>query len=277
MSFLMPKFTKGFVDTPDGAQIPYLMIGAGPVQRVVIPGAGDGLAMVTDASTNLAFFFRKQARRYRILVLSRRHPLPRGHSIERQADDLIHAIDQLGVAGTVLECNSAGGPVGQFIAAKRPDMVAGLVLSVTLHRSNPQTSAVVREWLDLIDKKSWSKLTWSTIEYTFNAKTLERYRVMRPFLGLIAPRPKHPERIVNLLTELLNFNNCAVLPQIICPTLVSGGEDDRVVPAEIQREMAALIPNAEIQLFPGYGHGNDQENPAYLPALDSFVEKVMPG
>jgi hypothetical protein len=73
---LLPTYTKGFVATPDGAQVPYVLIGTGPVRRVVIPGAGDGLSMVTDAALNLAMFYRKQASRYRLLVLSRRHPFP---------------------------------------------------------------------------------------------------------------------------------------------------------------------------------------------------------
>lgn len=104
---------------------------------------------------------------------------------------------------------------------------------------------------------------------------MARYRTARPLLRFVAPPPKHPERIKNLLNVLLDFDNSGILPRIACPTLVSGGEDDRVVPAEIQREMAGLIPGAELQLYPGYGHGNDQENPAYLPALDAFVERVL--
>ena len=35
--------------------------------------------------------------------------------------------------------------------------------------------------------------------------------------------------------------------------------------------MASLIPNSEITLYPGYGHGNDQENPDYQRQVDRFV------
>jgi len=259
----------------DGAQVPYIIVGEGPIQRVVIPGAGDGLSLVTDAAVNLAYFYRKQAERYRILVLSRRHPFPAGYSMEAQADDMISAIDRSGFSGAVVECNSAGGPVGQWIAVKRPDLVAGLVLSATFHRANPRTHAVVSEWLKMAEEKRWSDLTWSSIEYTFTPKTVRRYRMIRPLLRLIAPPPKHPERVTNLFTALLDFDNRPILAQIDCPTLVIGGADDRVIPAEIQREMAELIPKAELKLYPGYGHGNDQENPAYMPALDAFIERVM--
>jgi pimeloyl-ACP methyl ester carboxylesterase len=275
MALFLPNYEKGFIDTPDGAQVPYVIIGDGPIPRVVIPGAGDGLSLVTDAALNLALFYRKQASRYRLLVLSRRHPFISGCGMEAQANDMICAIDKLGFSGTVVECNSAGGPVGQWLAAKRPDLVAGLVLSVTLHRSNPRTCTVVQEWLELVEQECWPELTMSTIEHTFTPKTVARYRLARPLLRFVAPPPKYPERVRNLLTELLDFDNSAILARIGCPTLVSGGEDDRIIPVEIQREMAELIPQAELQLYPGYGHGNDQENPAYRPALDAFVDRVI--
>jgi pimeloyl-ACP methyl ester carboxylesterase len=195
--------------------------------------------------------------------------------MEAQADDMSFAIDQLGFQNTVVECNSAGGPIGQWLAVKRPDLVSGLVLSVTLHRSNPHTSAVVQKWLELVEQERWPELTMSTIEYTFTPQTVSRYRLARPLLRFVAPPPKHPERLRNIFLELLDFDNRGILADIRCPTLVSGGEDDRVIPAEIQREMCSLIPDAELQLYPGYGHGNDQENPAYRPALDTFIDSIM--
>ncbi|MBU0956499.1 MAG: alpha/beta hydrolase [Spirochaetes bacterium] len=274
MSIFLPHYKKGFIALPDGAQVPYVIVGNGPRKRVVLPGAGDGLSMVSSAAPNLAFHFRRQAKRYRILLLSRRHPLPLGHSFSQQAADTVYAMERLGFGGSILECNSAGGPIGQCIAVSRPDLVAGLVLSVTLHRSNPHTSKVVSDWLTMIHENKGSELLWNTMELSFRPKTLARYRMLKPLLPLMLPAAKNFERLQHLLLELLDFDHSSLLGQISCPTLVSGGEDDRIVPAAIQREMAALIPGAELQLFPGYGHGNDQENPEYLKSLDRFAEQL---
>ena len=35
--------------------------------------------------------------------------------------------------------------------------------------------------------------------------------------------------------------------------------------------MATLIPESLLILYPGYGHGNDQENPDYTRQVDLFV------
>ncbi len=39
------------------------------------------------------------------------------------------------------------------------------------------------------------------------------------------------------------------------------GEEDRVIDASVQQEMAQLIPHSRLKLYPGYGHGNSFANP----------------
>jgi len=77
-----------------------------------------------------------------------------------------------------------------------------------------------------------------------------------------------------LLRELLNLDQRDIMPRIARPTLVVGGEDDRYVPAEVQREMAARVPNSELKLYPGFGHFNDMENPAYQPLVAHYAQNV---
>jgi pimeloyl-ACP methyl ester carboxylesterase len=45
------------------------------------------------------------------------------------------------------------------------------------------------------------------------------------------------------------------LPQILCPTLVISGSDDKVMPAENSRILAERIPSAELVILPKAGHG----------------------
>ena len=50
------------------------------------------------------------------------------------------------------------------------------------------------------------------------------------------------------------------------PALVLCGADDRLCPPERHREMAALLPDAELVLVPGAGHISTLENPAAVNA-----------
>ncbi|HZW03059.1 MAG TPA: alpha/beta hydrolase, partial [Anaerolineaceae bacterium] len=113
-----------------------------------------------------------------------------------------------------------------------------------------------------------------SVEHTFSPRTVRRYRPFRRLLEAFFRRQARPERLPRILRELLDLDQRALLGQIRCPALVIGGEDDQVIPAAIQHEMAALIPGSELILYPGYGHGNDQENPDYPRQVDRFVRAI---
>jgi pimeloyl-ACP methyl ester carboxylesterase len=266
--------SKGFISTADGADIPYFMFGSGSTPVVVIPGAGDGLTTVYEGAAKLGLYYRRRARDFRLLLLSRRQPFPEGFTMEQQAEDMLYAIEKLGWPASVLELNSAGGPVGQWMAVKRPDWVKGLILSCTLHRTNEYTRGVLQMWKTMCAQRRWKDLNWSSIEHTFRPSTVAKYRLFRPILGLMKP-PSDPTRLPRIFEALLDVDNRPILPRITCPALVIGGADDRVIPAEIQREMADLIPGSQIILYPGYGHGNDQENPEYEVQVRRFISKVF--
>jgi pimeloyl-ACP methyl ester carboxylesterase len=272
---LWAQYQSQSIRTPDGATLHYLMLGRGPRPVVVIPGAGDGLQTLDRAAGRLALYFARRARDWRLLVFSRRQPLPAGFGLEGHARDLLWLLEQLSWPPTLLECNSAGGPVGQLAARERPGQVRGLVLSCTLHRSQPATRAVLEHWLGLAAAGRWADFQWSSIEHTFRPATVRRYRPLRPFLRFAAPPPRDPSRIRPMLAELLDFDHRSWLPELAVPALVIGGEDDRVIPAEIQREMAALIPGSELKLYPGFGHGNDQENPDYERQVAAFAQRLF--
>ncbi len=256
-----------------GDRIPYVALGDGPAPVVLIPGAGDGLATMSDAARRVAFFYRRRASRYRMLLLTRRQPIPRGFTAEQHADDYFWAIGRLGWGPSVIECNSGGGPIGQWLAVKHPDLVRGLILSVSLHRTVPHTREVIEHWMELARRGRWYELHKSSIEYTYRPQTVEKYRRFLPLLRLL-PDPRYPERMERILEGLLGLDNRSVLPGIQSPALVIGGEEDRVIPAYVQREMAELIPNSRLKLYPGYGHGNDQENPDYNRQVDAFVRSL---
>ena len=96
-----------------------------------------------------------------MLALCRRDPIPAGHRVEDYAQDYIRALEQLALGPVVLECSSAGGPIGQWLAAERPDLIRGLVLSSTLHTVPSQTRAVFERWIALA--RSARLATWSGI------------------------------------------------------------------------------------------------------------------
>ncbi|MCR8670487.1 alpha/beta fold hydrolase [Agrococcus sp. HG114] len=270
----MHRWRRTRVPLPDGASMPMVVLGDGtPV--VYLPGAGDGLSTVYDAAPGIAWTFRARSHRHRMHVLSRREPIPEGHGVAGHARDVIAAIERLGIGPVVLECNSAGGPVGQLVAARRPDLVRALVLASTGHRVDGAAAERIERWLEMVRGRRWAEFAWDTAQVTYRWPgrfAWARWMVAPP-LGSLS-RPRDPDRIERILSELLGIDHTQELGGIRCPTLVFAGALDPLFPPEVQREMAALIPRARLVLAPGLLHGADLESREYAPAVDDLIAAI---
>ena len=269
----LPDFQCGFCEGPEGAARPYVLIGNGQTPMVVVPGAADGLRTCVDVGLYLAWFYRERAQRCRILILSRRQPLPAGFGVAGHAADMIRTVEELGFGPSVWECLSAAGPIGQLVAIQRPDLMRGLILSSSYDHVSAKTRRALQQWLNIAQHAAGIE--------AFSAMIETKYRPPSEILAQLDPGQLPPnngsgdrERLTRVLEELFDLDQRELLSGIQCPTLVIGGEDDKAVPAEVQREMAARIPNSRLQLCPGFGHFNDMENPNYQEAVEEFAHAV---
>lgn len=57
-------------------------------------------------------------------------------------------------------------------------------------------------------------------------------------------------------------DSSATLPTIDCPTLVLCGDEDRLCPPALHREIAALLPKARLEIVERCGHLSSLEQPA---------------
>jgi pimeloyl-ACP methyl ester carboxylesterase len=270
----LPKFRADEIEIENGVIQPYVMIEGGSTPMVIVPGAADGLRTCSDVAVYLAWFYRERINDCRLLILSRREPLSQDFAIEQQAQDMLAAVECLGFGPAVWECLSAAGPIGQWAAVKRPDIVRGLILSSSYDHVTGRLKKSLERWLQIARQGGAQDPFWSLIEPKYRPPP-DVLAQLDPALLQGATTPRAPERFDRLLTALLELDQRGLTPQISCPTLVVGGEDDRVVPAEMQREMAQRIPGAELRLFPGFGHFNDMENPEYQPLVTQFAQKIM--
>ncbi|MEV3962205.1 alpha/beta fold hydrolase [Nocardia sp. NPDC050193] len=66
----------------------------------------------------------------------------------------------------------------------------------------------------------------------------------------------------------------AVLGEIRARTLVLHGDEDRMVPARNAELLAAAVPDAAVEIFPGGRHGFFDEFPAVGERVSGFL---LPG
>lgn len=245
--------------------------GSGERNLVILPGLSDGLATVKGKALLLAPPYRLFFDRYTVWMFSRREPLPIGFTIRDMAADLAEALHALGIERAAVMGVSQGGMIAQYFAADYPDMTEALILAVTAPYANTTARERIERWIELAEQGDHKGLMIDTAEHSYSEAYLRRYRKAYPLLGAVG-RPKSYERFLANARAILAFDARGVLDKIACPTLILGGEEDRIVGTEASRELHQAIAGSELFLYPGLGHAVYEEAEDFSARVYHFLE-----
>jgi pimeloyl-ACP methyl ester carboxylesterase len=76
---------------------------------------------------------------------------------------------------------------------------------------------------------------------------------------LVLGTPSDPSDFLTTLEADLGHDTTARLPELSAPTLIVGGSVDPFFPEPLLRETAGKIPDAELRVYEGVGHGVPKE------------------
>lgn len=249
MLFRVKSHTVAAGDT----DVDYVVFGRGEQPLVIIPGLGDGFRTVKKLGPALAVLYRRFAKDHRITVLSRKNRLSEGYSTREMASDLRDAMGMLGIDTAHVLGVSQGGMIAQFLAIDHPDVVDRLVIGVSLARQNDTIQRVIGGWVAMAEQGDYRALTIDSMEKTYPASKVKRYRPFYPLLTRFG-KPSDLSRFLIQARSCLGHDAHDELDRIVAPTLVIGDDDDRVVGRNTSQELAARIPNSELSLTSGLGH-----------------------
>jgi pimeloyl-ACP methyl ester carboxylesterase len=92
---------------------------------------------------------------------------------------------------------------------------------------------------------------------------------LRELVAVNIDRRWYPEGAARqYLAIIASGNRVELLKTVKAPTLVLHGEEDPLLPVECGRDVARLVPGAEIETYPGWGHDMPD---ALMPTL---VERI---
>ena len=159
---------------------------------------------------------------------------------------------------------SLGGIVALEIAAQAPERIARLALVNTTARPDPEANARTRR--DAVAKARRAGMDgyvldgWSDLVSPANAGNATLKALM-----VDMARANGAEALAEQAEIAINrADSRPRLAAIGVPTLVLAGEDERVCPIEVHREIEAGIPGAQFFTIPQAGHFAPLENPAAL-------------
>jgi pimeloyl-ACP methyl ester carboxylesterase len=275
---------EGFVDAADGTRLFYGELDGGEPPVVLVDGIGcDGFAW--------RYLAPRLAEHHRVLHCHfRGHgrsgpPLDRDRlSIEDLARDLRELCDERDVARPVIAAHSMGVQVALEYYRQNPDAVAALVLMCGTFGRITSTF----HGTDLLDQVLPGLIRGTRMFPGIARAVWGRVPAAMAFRIACAGRELDGERIreedfqrywehaalmdpdvfLRMLQAAGQHDALGFLPDIDVPTLVVAAEHDTFTPMTLAEEMAAAIPNAELEVIEEASHAAPVEQP------DRIAERV---
>ncbi|NUP11456.1 MAG: alpha/beta fold hydrolase [Polyangiaceae bacterium] len=187
---------------------------------------------------------------------------PRGiPSTRALARDVVDALHELGVERAHLFGISLGSFVAQWVAIDAPALVDHLVLASSASRglagAMPLTLQKLAIARGLVLPESPAKLT----EALFAPHVLDDAAERKRIQAALEAHPHALAEVLWLAAAAAAHDARDQLARIGAPTLVLGGEDDEILPKDLQDELAAAIPGAVRLVIPGAGHAVAVDQP----------------
>lgn len=247
----------------------YVSFGKGRDALIMLPGLGDGLTTVKGMAIPMAITYRMFACNYKVYIFSRKNYLPEGYSTRDMARDQAEAMKKLGISKAKVVGISQGGMIAQYLAIDFPELVEKLVLAVTLSKQNEMVREAVTKWIGMAMQGSYKDLMIDTAEKSYSERYLRKYRRLYPLLGKIG-KPKDFSRFMIQATSCIGHDAYAELENIICPVLVIGGDNDRIVGVNASYEIADKIKDCELFIYKGLGHAAYEEARDFNKRVQNF-------
>ena len=252
----------------------YIRFGRGGKNLIMLPGLGDGLRTMKGTALSMALYYHRLAREYTVYMFSRKSRLAEGAATRDMAEDLVAAMEELGIETASVVGVSMGGMIAQHLAADHPQRVEKLVLVVTAARENPVLLESLEEWTSYARRDDHRGLMDSNLRRIYSEGYYRKNQWMVPITGMLT-KPKSYERFLIMAEACRTHDAFDRLCTISAPTLVIGGELDNSLGAEASREIAGQIRGAELKMYPQWGHGLYEEAGDFLQTVMEFLKKDL--
>lgn len=179
-------------------------------------------------------------------------------------------------AGPLVLCGaSMGGMVAMEAARQAPGRVRGLALLGTSARPEDDEFRVVREKaIVLFEQGRAREVIEPNAAMAFHPRHASDPALVASYVDFVL-RAGAGQLVRQNRAVIARPDARTHLPLVRCPTLVLCGADDQLTPPDRAREIAQLVPGAELVLLPECGHMLTMEQPeAVNQQLGRWLERI---
>ncbi len=190
--------------------------------------------------------------------------------LSRDAEDLLV---HLGISSCTFVGLSIGGMIGQSLAARRPDLVRGLVLSNTAAKMGE--AAMWQNRIDTVRADGITALADPILERWFSPVFRETDE-LSAWQHMLTRTPA--EGYIGCCAAIAGTDLSDASANLRLPVLAIGGSEDLASPPEMVRGTASLIPEAQYSEIAGAGHLPCVEAPnQFATLIGNFIKETLHG
>lgn len=238
----------------NGVNLNYEIHGEGVDPVVLIGGLGSQLQ---SWATQIPIY----SKHFKIVVFDNRgsgksDKPDEGYTTSDMADDTAGLMDALGIESAHVVGKSMGGMIGQWLAINHPERVRKLVMGCSSASRDEVGNEILRMGREIATKLG-TKAVWLMALYLGYTREYIEENIGN-IKEVMSSVPENPEALKGYLGQSFaceSHNTVDMLSNISSPTLVMLGETDLIASPKRSMVLAELIPDAELKVFRGVGHG----------------------
>ncbi|MDP3223244.1 MAG: alpha/beta hydrolase, partial [Rubrivivax sp.] len=167
----------------------------------------------------------------------------------------------------VLVGASMGGMLAMELHRQAPQRVRALgLLGTTARPDTPELIKLRTQACELFAKGRMDEVLRANVLFAFHPTRAREAGLVERYLAMIG-RAGAQQLIAQNRAVMARVDSRPHLGAINCPVLVACGEADQLTTPEHAREMAALMPHAQLDIVPGAGHMLTMEQPQRVNTL----------
>ncbi|MHA1689209.1 MAG: alpha/beta fold hydrolase [Promethearchaeota archaeon] len=214
---------------------------------------------------------------YMIYLLTRKSGLPEGYTTRDMSNDYAELIrEEFDGHVDLIIGISYGGVILQHFITDFPSLSDHFVIAMAAHEISEEGKALDYEFAELLSKGKKSK-AYPLIINAIYPKGFKRalFKLFMRIYAIFIKTPKSETYSKDIMIEAnaeMTHDSKDALKRIKVPVLIMGGDKDFYFPLEKYKEMATLIPNSILKIYPNKGHDIFEEE-QFAEDILNFIKK----
>ncbi|MFQ5814498.1 MAG: alpha/beta fold hydrolase [Anaerolineae bacterium] len=180
---------------------------------------------------------------------------PGPYTTELFARDTAALMEAVDIQRAHIIGRSMGGAIAQQLAIHFPQRCRTITIAASFGKMDPYGARILENWRGVVQRLGWREAARHQVLFFFPPDFFNSHpEVIAQAEEALDQKDRPPDAYVASSIACTEHDTLAELHRIACPALVLAGGEDTLCSVECSRQLAELIPQAELVVFEGTSH-----------------------